>query len=115
MIKRQQAADASAETLAGVAGTRHNLVRNCNTRDSTAACVEAVVTQKYSAQSRPSVLFFFIFYVYLIFPSSSLRDRESFLQPSRRSVLETRRCESLRLRWSGSEWGGGVGGQAVGP
>lgn len=61
MIKRQQAADASAETLAGVAGTRHNLVRNCNTRDSTAACVEAVVTQKYSAQSRPSVLFFFYF------------------------------------------------------
>lgn len=55
MIKRQQAADASAETLAGVAGTRDNLVRNCNTGDSTAACVEAVVTQKYSAQSRPSV------------------------------------------------------------
>lgn len=86
MIKRQQAADASAETLAGVAGTRDNLVRNCNTRDSTAACVEAVVTQKYSAQSRPSVWAnssFFIFYFYLISPSSSLRDRESFLQLSR--------------------------------
>lgn len=60
MIKRQQAADASTETLAGVAGTRDNLVRNCNTRDSTAACVEAVVTQKYSAQSSLSS-FFLIF------------------------------------------------------